>query len=556
MLTALSIRNFAVIEDARVELDGALTALTGESGAGKSMLVDALLLVLGERADAAAVRAGAPRAEVSAQFDLTDAPAVQSWLRDAGLDSPDRQCVLRRTVGADGRSRSYVNDQPVPAARVRELGAQLVEIHGQHAFQTLLRPDAQLRLLDRYADAEDLAAAVAQGYAALVHTRTQRDAALAARAQAAAARTDLQAQCAALDALDLKPDEWPALEAEQARLSHVETLVADGAAALALLEDADAPNAASLTARAAQVLGRLSGFDARLAPLADQLDGALAQMRDVASALRHYAQDLDADPARARWVDDRLREGLALARRHGVEPAELPTLHATLRERLAALDDPGHASALDAACRQAESVYRQACAALTAARTAAAPRLEQAVNAELDALGMGDARFMVALEDLPPEPPGPRGAQRAELRLAPHAGAPALALARVASGGELSRLSLAIEVAALARADVPTVVLDEVDVGIGGRTAGVVGRLLRRLAADRQVLCVTHLPQVAACAHHHLRVVRAEAASPPTAIAQILDESARVEEIARMLGGEGPTARAHARELLETACVP
>lgn len=553
MLTGLSIRNFAVIEDVRLEFDGALTALTGESGAGKSMVVDALMLALGERADADAVRAGATRAEVSASFDLRDNADLRAALADAGLDAGD-QCILRRTVSADGRSRSYVNDQPVAAGRMREIGQQLIEIHGQHAYQALLRPDDQLRLLDRYAGAQDLARAVAAAAADLAAARAALAGADADAAARAARRDELAVQCAALDALGLAPGEWARLETEQSRLGHVEALLAGAGEALALLDDSDAPCAGALTARAGQVVARLAALDGALAPLADELAGALAQLRAVASSLRHYADTLEADPQRARLVDERLREGLALARRYGVDPPALPDLHARVRADLAALDDPGASpAALVERCAQAQAHYRTLASELSARRSAAAARLEAAVNAELAQLGMADARFVAALQALPEEPPSARGAERLELRLAPHPGATALPLGRVASGGELSRLSLAIEVAALAQGGVPTVVLDEVDVGIGGQTAVVVGRMLQRLAGGRQVLCVTHLAQVAAHAHHHVRVVRDAGTHPPSATVEPLHDAERVAELARMLGGRGPAARAHAVELL-AAC--
>lgn len=553
MLLELAIRNFAVIEDARLEFSGALTALTGESGAGKSMVVEALLLALGERADADAVRAGANRAEVSASFGLEDCPDAAAWLAAAELDA-DGACVLRRSVGGDGRSRCYINDRPVPAARLRELAQHLIEIHGQHAYQALLRTDHQLALLDRYGDLQPLARAVRDTHSAWRNAREALDAAQADAGALDAQRATLQERMAALDALDLQPGEWQALEAEQARLAHLDTLAAGAAEALALLDDAETPTAAALGARVAQLLGRLAPVDAALEPLAAQVDAAVDELRTVASALRRYASDLEPDPQRSGYVDERLREALTLSRRYGAEPAELPDLTVATRAELDALEDPAASSAaLQARCAEALEQWRSQAAVLSAARQETAARLEAAVNAELARLGMQDARFVAALEALPQDAPDARGAERVELRLAPHPGAIALPLARVASGGELSRLSLAIEAAALARGGVPTVVLDEVDVGIGGRTAGVVGAMLQALGGVRQVLCVTHLPQVAAYADHHLRIERQAQAHPPRARVDALDARGRIAELARMLGGEGPTARAHARELLQAA---
>ena len=554
MLVGLRIDNFAIVETAELEFETGLTALTGETGAGKSLVVDALLLALGERAGADALRAGADQAEVTAVFDVGAVPAARAWLEVNELEAGD-ECVLRRTVRADGRSRSFVNGRPVAAGLLRELGQRLVDIHGQHAYQALLRPAAQRALLDRFAGAAPQLAEVAAAFDAWQAAGR----AIADAERSAAGRAErlqlLRFQADELAALALGADEWPQLDAELRRAGHAQALAEGSAAALQALDD-DGAGAHRMLAQAAGHLRRLAGFDERLAEPLVLLDGALSQVAEAGSALRHYLDALEVDPARLQWLEQRVAAVLALARKHQVTPDALPALEAAVQAELAALDaaGPGRA-ALEQAQRAAWQRYETAAAQLTAARRAAAQRLAEVASDTIGGLGMPGARFEVALLPLAPGEASAHGAERVEFRIQANAGDGPRPLAQVASGGELSRISLAIQAATLAQGDIPTLIFDEVDVGIGGAVAETVGRLLRGLGGRRQVLCITHLPQVAAQAHHHLRVAkRTEAARTITAV-EPLPATARVDELARMLGGRSITerTRAHAAEMLTAA---
>ncbi|MGK2941203.1 MAG: DNA repair protein RecN [Immundisolibacter sp.] len=554
MLVGLRITNFAIVEAAELEFDTGFTAVTGETGAGKSLVVDALLLSLGERAGVDVIRAGCEQADVTAAFDVAAVAAAQAWLQANDLaDGSD--CIVRRTVRADGRSRSYVNGRPVAAGLLRELGQQLVDIHGQHAYQALLRPQAQRALLDRYAGTEPLLAEVAAAYEAWQLASRALDAAAAASAGRAERLDLLRYQLQELDALALAPDEWPQLDAEQRRAGHAQTLAEGGAAALRALDE-DSPSAYALLAQAAAQLSKLCGYDERLSEIVTPLDGALVQVGEASSALRHYLDAMDIDPARARWLEDRVGAAMALARKHQVPPMELAALHQRLRAELDLLDDegPGRAS-LEQAKRAAWEHYQAVAAALTEARGAAAERLAPEVTDCINGLGMPGASFDALLLPLDSGNGSAAGAESVEFRIRANAGDEPRSLARVASGGELSRISLGIHTVTLAQGEVPTLVFDEVDVGIGGAVAETVGRLLRALGGQRQVLCITHLPQVAALARNHLRVSKhADQVGTVTAVEQ-LPPSARVDEIARMLGGVTITerTRAHAAEMLTAA---
>jgi DNA repair protein RecN (Recombination protein N) len=554
VLVGLRIDNFAIVEAAQLEFEAGLTALTGETGAGKSLVVDALLLALGERAGADSIRVGAEQAEVTAVFDVAGVPAALAWLDENDLaDGSD--CILRRTVRADGRSRSYVNGRPVAAGLLRELGQLLVDIHGQHAYQALLRPAAQRALLDRYAGAEPLLDTVADAHAHWQAASRALDEAEASAAGRVQRLEQLSYQLDELDTLALGADEWPQIDAELRRAGHAQTLVEGGGAALRVLDE-DGTGAYGQLAQAAGQLQRLSGFDERLTEPVTLLDGALAQLSEAVSALRHYLEKLDIDPARLRWLEDRVAAVMTLARKHQVPPVELAVLHGALRDERAALEEAGlPRAALEQAQRVAFADYETAAAALTAARRAAAVRLAGEVSECIGGLGMPGARFEVALLPLEDGNASAAGAERVEFRILANAGDTWRPLARVASGGELSRISLGVQAATLAQGEIPTLIFDEVDVGIGGAVAETVGRLLRGLGADRQVLCITHLPQVAAQAHHHLRVSKQAGEARTATAVERLPAGARVDEIARMLGGLNITerTRAHAAEMLTAA---
>ena len=559
MLVELSIRNFAIIDRLTVDFAQGMTVLSGETGAGKSILVDALNLILGDRADAEAVREGAARADISARFALADAPAAAAWLAEHELDEgnegdSDGECVIRRVIARAGRSRCWVNGTPMPARELRALGECLVDIHGQHAHQSLLQRDAQRALLDEYGAHPDALAAVADAADELRATR----AAIARIQQIDAAgdtRIDLlRYQADELDALGLADDELDALEAEHRRLASAERLIADGQRALGVLFEAEDRAAMDQLGAAERLLADLAAIDSGFAEIAELTTSARIQAQEAADGLRQHLDTLDIDPQRLHEVEQRLGTIQDLARKHHRSPAELPALTRELAAELSELEDAGARLEQLKANEQAQTAaYHTAAAALSAQRLQAADKLGAAITDIIRTLGMPEGDFSVAVTPAALSQIAPTGTDRIEFRIAANPGQSARALERVASGGELSRISLAIEVIAASRTRVPTLVFDEVDTGIGGGVAEIVGRQLRALGEAGQSLCVTHLPQVAAQARHHLRVVKhIEDGQTATRIAA-LDTAARVEEIARMLGGVELTAqtRAHAADMIE-----
>jgi len=560
VLTQLGVHDFAIVDRAELSLDAGMTVLTGETGAGKSILVDALALALGERASSADVRAGAARAEVSAEFDLRADAAARAWLAERDLDTADGECVLRRTVNADGRSRAWINGRPVPAQDLRTLGEMLVDIHGQHAHQSLLRRDARRRLLDDFArdgadNHEALLASVAAAHERLQSLR-ERLGRLAGDPRERAARVDLlRYQVDELDALGVSVGEVERLEGEHARLAHAAEIRDGCAAAAATLTDDEN----GLRTRLGTVLRRaaeLRALDPSLAESEQLLDEALIRVDEASAALRQHADGIDLDPGRLEQVAARLDAIHAVARKHRVASESLPDLHARLREERDGLQG-GHerAAALERELEASAAEYRAAADALHAGRRAAARVLGASVSDDLGRLGMSGARLEVEVTLEPARAPSREGLDRVELLVSTNAGQAPLPLGRIASGGELSRLSLAIQVTTAAGTGVPTMIFDEVDAGIGGRVAEIVGRRLRSLAARRQVLCVTHLPQVASQADHHVRVDKTAGEHPARARLALLAGEARVREVARMLGGVRVTRQAleHAREMLERA---
>ncbi len=551
MLRALAIRDFVIVERLDLELGAGFTALTGETGAGKSILVDALKLALGDRADAGVVRAGAQRAEVSADFDVAALPAARAWLADAELDEGDA-CLLRRTLDASGRSRAFVNGRPATAAQLRELGEMLLDIHGQNDHQLLLRRERQRALLDAFAGAEALAREVAARHGAWRRAAEQRAARERAQAGDARERGMLAHEIRELEGLGFEPQRWAADQAEHRRLGHAQELIASVSACAELLDESDG----SATARLAAAGARLAAAAALDPELEDARRGAEAagvHAAEAAQQLRRYRERLELDPGRLAELDARIRDVLDAARKYRVEPPALPDALEARRARLAQLGGEESLEALrtqEAAC---EGAYREAAGELSTLRREAAQRLATEVSATMQRLAMGGGRFEVGLEAL--DAPAAGGLEAVELRVATHPGQPVAPLARVASGGELSRLSLAIQVLLSAGASVPTLIFDEVDAGIGGAVAEVVGRLLASLARDRQVLAVTHLPQVAVHAREQLRVSKRAGAGGTVAEVAPLDAAARVAEIARMLGGITITeaTRRHAEEMLQNA---
>ena len=554
MLTHIHIRDFAIIDHLDLELNPGMTVLSGETGAGKSILVDALGLALGDRADSGMVRHGRERAEVSADFAADQ--ALRDWLREQDLDADD-ECLVRRTVSAEGRSRAWVNGRPVPATVLRELGERLVDIHGQQAHQSLLRPATQRAVLDEFAGHRKLLTRVAADHADWQAIARERDALLTAGVDRADRLDLLRYQSNELQELDLKPGEFERLEQERHRAANSTRLFEAAAAALETLDgDQQGSQAGVITglSHAQARLQPLQADDARLTPLLELLDGAVIQAEEAAGELRGYLDGLESDPARLEALEQRLQRITDLARKHRVEPDQLAAVSTAMSDELATLENSDiHLEQLQQRLQQAADTYRAGADKLSVSRRKAAKRLGREVTANMQQMGMAGGRFEVHLEAL--EPPGAHGQEGIELRVSANPGQPPRALAKVASGGELSRISLALQVLISERLAVPTLVFDEVDVGIGGGVAEIVGRLLRDLGDGRQVLCVTHLPQVAAQGHHHLFVSKhSDDQQTGSAITQLQPEQ-RVEELARMLGGIEITdhTRSHARELLEQA---
>ena len=516
MLTQLEVRDLAIVERVSLEIGPGMTVLTGETGAGKSILLDALGLVLGDRASTGIVRPGCERAEVSAVFETAGLPAVEARLAELELADPEGTCVLRRTIGSDGRSRAFVNGRPVPVQGLRDIGELLVEIHGQHAHQALLRRDAQREVLDHFAGAGQRLAELRTTWQAWQGARAAAARLGGSAAERAGERDLLRYQVEELRRLELQAGELEAIGTEHRRLSHAGALIASARRIAHALEEAEDGAVVPRLDALARELSEDARLDERLAALAELVDAASIQARDAAAGLRRYADADELDPERLQWLEERIGAIEALARKHRVLAADLPS------------------------------------------RVAAAPHLSRAVAAHVRELGMTGARIAVEVQPLAPGESGPSGRDRVEFLVSANPGLPLAPLSQVASGGELSRVSLAIQLVGAAGRRVPTQVFDEVDSGVGGRVAETVGSALRRLAGDCQVLCVTHLPQVAARGHHHVEVSKGVRDGTTFARAAPLTGEARVEEIARMLGGTELTDRAlaHAREMLERATRP
>ena len=548
MLRRLALRDVVIVAQLEIELDAGFTVLTGETGAGKSILVDALQLALGARADAALVREGAARAEVSAEFDTP--ASLSPWLDEAGFGT-EPTLLLRRTVDTQGKSRAWINGSAATVAQLREAAEQLVDIHGQHAWQGLTRPAAVRALLDGEAGIDTAALAARwQAWratlAALETARRQRD-------SLERERERLVWQIGELDKLDPGADEWELLNAEHQRLAHGQSLLDGARAALdAVAEDEQA--ASVQTGRAIDALDEVLRYDAGLADVVEVLRGAQAQLDDAAHSLHAYLGHREPDPDRLAELDTRLSNWVSLARRYRRAPAELPALLSGWRDELRALDAAADLDALERSADAAARAWRDEAQQVSRARHRAAPKLAEAVTQAMQQLGMAGGRFEVAL--LPQDEPQAFGLEAVELRVAGHAGSTPRALAKVASGGELSRLALAIATTtAQQHGGAPTLIFDEIDAGVGGSVADSVGRLMKQLgraAGSRQVMAVTHLAQVAACADHHFVVSKALQGRATLSEVQSVSGEARVAEVARMLGGEklAGTSRAHAQAML------
>jgi DNA repair protein RecN (Recombination protein N) len=555
MLISLHIRNLVTIESLQLELDGGMSALTGETGAGKSILIDALGMVLGDKADTGLIRHGADKAEIAAEFDISGLPAVGDWLEQREL-AADGECLLRRIVSSKGRSRAFVNGTPVTLASLSDLGSRLVDIHGQHAHQSLVHRRHQRALLDAYAGNGDLAAQTADCWREWKATGSELQSLQQAQQERDSRLDLLRFQVDELDQLDLKADEWQLLETEQKRLSNAENLQGESRQLLELLyEDSGARD---LLQRAVGLAGSMAQSDDELpADALSMLQSALIELDESSHLLQQYADAIELDPQRLQEVDNRMGSLMQAARKHRIEPAELPDRLQALEQELGAIEN---SSAQLEALRQRQCELAEQWLSLATklgrARTKGAKRLAKTVTDTMQTLSMPNGAFSVSLLEPEEREPREHGLESVEFLITTNPGQPPQPLSKVASGGELSRISLAIQVATIGLSGIPTLIFDEVDVGIGGGVAEVVGSLLRQLGEERQILCVTHLPQVASQAHAHLRVEKASGKGKSRTAVVVLDEEQRVREIARMLGGIELTQKTldHAREMvLKTA---
>ena len=545
-LTHITLRDFVIVRTLELDLAQGFSVLTGETGAGKSILIDALQLALGTRAESGVVREGASRCEVCAEFDTT--PAIQSWLEVAGFDA-NAALLLRRTVDIAGKSRAWINGSPATATQLRELGEQLLDIHGQHAWQSLTRPDAVRGLLDAYAgiDHRPLKAAW-QTWRQAQQALTD---ALQAQSTLAIERERLAWQIGELEKLHPQMDEWQELSTQHSRLANAQALIDGANQGTLLLEGDDDGGALRQLSRAIQTLQSLGQFEPEFNALAEVLASAQAQAEDVAYSLHAYLRKTDLDPAQLASLDERMGLWLSLARRYKKTPDELPLILQTWRQELAQLDAAADLDSLQKAEQVAHKTCLQAAKAVSQQRQKAVKPLAQAVSSAMQQLGMQGGRFEVQLQTL--DTPAQHGLEEVSFLVAGHEGSTPRPVGKVASGGELSRIALAIAVTTSELGEAGTLIFDEVDSGVGGAVAETVGRLMRQLGQHRQVLAVTHLPQVAACADHHLLVSKAAANGQVSSQVRRVSGEERVSEIARMLGGEklSATTLAHAREMLQ-----
>jgi DNA repair protein RecN (Recombination protein N) len=549
-LTHITLRDFVIVHALELDMGSGFTVLTGETGAGKSILIDALQLALGARADASVVREGASRCEISAEFDVT--PATRDWLQEAGFDT-DNSLLLRRTIDATGKSRAFINGSPATATQLRELGELLLDIHGQHAWQSLTRPDAVRQLLDGYAQADTRPVRLA--WQAWREARQALDDARRAQDTLATERERLAWQIGELDKLAPGEQEWEELNTQHGRLSNAQALMDAAQQANALLEGDEQAGALTLLARASQSLSELARVEPEFQALADVLASAQAQAEDAAHSLHAYLRRADLDPDRLAQLDERLGLWVSLARRYKRTPEELPAVWEQWKKDLARLEAAGDLQALEVAEQQASDAYLKAARTLSRQRQKAAPALAQAVTAAMQQLGMQGGRFEVQLQGL--EESAQHGLEDVQFLVAGHAGSTPRPVGKVASGGELSRIALAIAVTTSELGEAGTLIFDEVDSGVGGAVAETVGRLMKQLGCHRQVLAVTHLPQVAACADRHLVVSKQLTDGRIGSRVDLTSGEDRIHEIARMLGGEklSATTLAHAREMLGTTLV-
>jgi len=555
MLLNLTIRDLAIVETLDLDLATGFSVLTGETGAGKSILLTALSLALGDRADAGYIRPGSPRAEINLVFDLQDAPAAQAWLLEHDLDDGE-QCLIRRVINSDGRSKATINGSPVTLQRLQQLAEQLVEIHGQHAHLHLLRADEQRRLLDEFSQCDADVAQLNALYRQWEAAKRELDALKKARQERTQREELLRYQLRELQQIDWESFDYAALTEAHHKMAHLEEVLRLGQQCLEGLYDHDEYAAYRLLGLAVTQLDTLSTLAPELQPLGELLHEAQIHIEEVAQSLRRFLDHQDTDPERLAELEAQLGIIHTLSRKHQVSPEALPDTARAIASELDALEHGEERLAeLSATVKTLRLAYQQHAAQISARRADGAQHLAQRISAMIRELGMPQGEFIVHITSFDDDRPRLYGLDQIEFLVSANPGLPPRPLAKVASGGELSRISLAIQVATSSDKTVPTMIFDEVDSGIGGGIAEIVGRRLRDLSAKRQVLCVTHLPQVAAQAHQHLFVAKHQESAVTTSTVRMLEKKERINEIARMLGGVQITEHtlAHAQEMLDLA---
>lgn len=551
MLTHIRIRNFAIIDHLDLDLKDKLTALTGETGAGKSILLGALGLLLGDRADSDSVRAGSSKAEISAEFDISALPFVQQWLSEKELDS-EGDCLLRRRLGSDGRSRAFINGSAAPLQDMRQLGEMLVDIHGQHEHQSLMKAEMQRQLLDDYAGHGSLLAEVKSTFTEW----RQQKAKLTELSNASQDRNDrldlLRYQVSELDQLELQDGEAQQLQQEHQLLANADELDEKTAASLQALYEADENSIYTQLSRQARTIESIIATDEKISPVYEMLSEAMVQIEESASLLRDYRDNLNSDPQRFNEIETRLGVIHDLSRKHHVDPDQLIALHQRLTEELDQLDNADeNISQLQARVEQLENQFYQQAEKLSQSRQKTAKKLNREISQSMQTLGMAGGQFEIQIR--PKETPSASGVDQIEYQVSTNTGQPFKALAKTASGGELARISLAIQMITAQQGRIPTLIFDEVDSGVGGGIAEIVGQHLRKLGESRQVFCITHLPQVASQAHYHMQVYKHIDGKETRTEIKPLSEADRVDEISRMLGGLEITQQTidHARDMLK-----
>lgn len=552
MLCHLQIRDLAIVKSLEIDWSTGMTAITGETGAGKSIAIDALSLALGERAEAAMVRPGSSKAEVIATFDIHKLPLVARWLTDNELSHED-DCIIRRVISKEGRSRAYINGSQVPLAQVRDLGEKLVSIHGQHAHQLLAKSEYQQQLLDQYAGHDKLLQNVKHSYKQWRSLQKEHDQLLQAQTERESQKQLLEYQVNELDEFAPLEGEYGQIEEEHKRLTHGHDLLSQSQQYLEALLDSSDTTAHAIVNEAASCFTKLAQIDEKLQPIADLLFEASIQIEEAGSDIRHYCDSIELDPQRLNEIEQRLDKTIALARKHLVGPAQLPQHHAELSQKLAGLKgDETRLEALEQEIDQAKADYLTKAQSLSKARTKAATKLNKLITQSMRSLNMPDGVFKADIQANEHGPLSASGIDSIAFLVTANPGQPLQPLNKVASGGELARISLAIQVIIANTTTTPTLIFDEVDVGISGPTAASVAMLLRTLGETTQVICVTHLPQVASKGHQQLFVEKSTInKQTQTSIRRLSDED-RIDEIARLLGGSNITAttKANASELL------